>query len=136
MTEALRAWLVAASEPAIVIIDAIAFIWVVVGVVYLLITALRAQVGGASNHDKRVIWLGFARVLVAALSIQLAADIIESSISTSWEAIGRLGAIAVIRTFLDYFLVRDVNEIRERQQSRREVGAVRESQNLARECIK
>jgi uncharacterized membrane protein len=119
MTETLRAWLVAVSEPTIVIIDAIAFIWIVVGVVYLLIGSLRALASGASNHDKRVIWLGFARVLVAGLSIQLAADIIESSISTSWEAIGRLGAIAVIRTFLDYFLGRDVNEIRERQKDRR-----------------
>src|ERR1044072_740002 len=104
MTETLRAWLVALSEPTIVIIDAIAFLWIVVGVVYLLIGALRAQATGASNHDKRVIWLGFAKVLVAALSIQLAADIIESSISTSWEAIGRLGAIRVVRTVLAFFL--------------------------------
>jgi uncharacterized membrane protein len=126
VSETLRAWLIAASEPAIVIIDAIAFVWIVVGVVYLLIGALRALATGASNHDKRVIWLGFARVLVAGLSIQLAADVIESSISTSWEAIGRLGAIAVIRTFLDYFLGRDVIEIRERQQSRREGDAVHE----------
>ena len=118
MAEILRAWLIAVSEPTIVAIDAIAFAWVVVGLVYLLVGALRAQIRGASHHDKRELWLGFARVLVAALSIQLAADIIESSISTSWEAIGRLGAIAVIRTFLDYFLGRDVAEIRERQQSR------------------
>jgi uncharacterized membrane protein len=64
-------------------------------------------------------------VLVAALSLQLAADIIESSISESWEAIGRLGAIALIRTFLDYFLGRDVDEIRERQQERRGAREVR-----------
>jgi uncharacterized membrane protein len=120
VSETLKAWLVAVSEPTIVIIDAIAFVWIVVGVVYLLIGALRALTAGASNQDKRVIWLGFAKVLVAGLSIQLAADIIESSISESWEAIGRLGAIAVIRTFLDYFLGRDVNEIRERQQDKRE----------------
>jgi uncharacterized membrane protein len=118
--------LVAISEPTIVIIDAIAFAWIVVGVVYLLVGALRARIAGASNHDKRVIWLGFARVLVAALSIQLAADIIESAISTSWEAIGRLGSVAVIRTFLDYFLSRDVEEIRERQGERHETGETRQ----------
>ena len=120
MAETLKAWLIAISEPTIVIIDAIAFAWIVVGVVYLLVGTSRALLGGASNQDKRAIWLDFAKVLVAALSIQLAADVIESSISTSWEAIGRLGAIAVIRTFLDYFLGRDVNEIRERQQEARE----------------
>ena len=119
MTETLRQWLVAISEPTIVIIDAIAFAWIVVGVGYLLVGALRAQIGRASNHERRTLWLGFARVLVAALSIQLAADIIETSITTSWEAIGRLGAVAVIRTFLEFFLDRDVTEVRERQQDRR-----------------
>jgi uncharacterized membrane protein len=118
--ETLKAWLIAVSDPTIVIIDAIAFVWIVVGVVYLLVGALRAELSGASNQEKRALWLGFAKVLVAALSLQLAADIIESSISTSWEAIGRLGAIAVIRTFLDFFLSRDVDEIRERQKETRE----------------
>jgi len=46
---------------------------------------------------------------------QLAADIIETSITTDWEAIARVGAIAVIRTFLNYFLERDLAEVRERQ---------------------
>jgi uncharacterized membrane protein len=115
MAETLKAWLVAVSEPTIVVIDAIAFLLIAGGVAYLVAAAARAQLSGASNAEKRAIWLGFARVLVAALSLQLAADVIESSISTSWEAIGRLGAIAVIRTFLDYFLGRDVSEIRERQ---------------------
>ncbi|HUO67947.1 MAG TPA: DUF1622 domain-containing protein [Gammaproteobacteria bacterium] len=125
MSETLKAWLVAISEPTIVIIDAIAFVWIVVGVVYLIVGALRALLSGASSQDKRVIWLGFAKVLVAALSLQLAADIIESSISMSWEAIGRLGAVAVIRTFLDYFLSRDVEEVRERQE-RRGAGEARQ----------
>jgi len=119
VSETLKSWLVAISEPTIVVIDAIAFVWIVVGVVYLIVGALRALLSGASSQDKRVVWLGFAKVLVAALSLQLAADIIESSISMSWEAIGRLGAVAVIRTFLDYFLSRDVEEVRERQERRR-----------------
>ena len=120
MSETLKGWLIAISEPTIVIIDAIAFLLIVAGVAYLVVGVVRAQLSGASNQEKRVLWLGFAKVLVAALSVQLAADIIESSISTSWEAIGRLGAIAVIRTFLDYFLGRDVDEIRERQKESRE----------------
>ncbi len=119
MSETLKAWLVAVSEPTIVAIDAVALAWIVVGVVFLLVGALRAEIGRGSNREKREIWLGFAKVLVAALSLQLAADIIESSISMSWEAIGRLGAIAVIRTFLDYFLGRDLSEIRERQKEAR-----------------
>jgi hypothetical protein len=36
----------------------------------------------------------------------------RTSITTSWQTIGRVAAVAVIRTFLNYFLERDV----ERQQ--------------------
>ena len=56
-----------------------------------------------------------AAVAVFALaSPAAAADIVETSIATSWEAVARLGAVAVIRTFLNYFLERDLNEVRER----------------------
>jgi uncharacterized membrane protein len=41
----------------------------------------------------------------------LAADIVRSAISPSWEQIGQLAAIAAIRTFLSYFLERDLKEM-------------------------
>jgi uncharacterized membrane protein len=55
------------------------------------------------TEETRKVWLRYARWLVAALTLQLAADIIERSVTTSWQKIGRLAAIAVIRTFLNYF---------------------------------
>ncbi|HEX5046158.1 MAG TPA: DUF1622 domain-containing protein [Gammaproteobacteria bacterium] len=111
-------WLRAITEPTIVIIDAVAFAIIVGATLQVVIRLALAVLRGASNHDKRTIGLDYARWLVAALTFQLAADIIESSISTSWESIGRLGAVAVIRTFLEYFLGRDVTEWRERQHER------------------
>lgn len=116
----LHEWLIAVTEPAIVIIDAIAFLVIVGGTLQAVVRAVRAVLADASNQDKRDIWLAYARWLVVALTFQLAADIIETSISTSWEAIGRLGAVAVIRTFLEFFLGRDVTEWRERQHERHE----------------
>lgn len=62
---------------------------------------------------KRLAWLLFARWLVLALEFELAADILRTAISPSWDAIGQLGAIAVIRTFLSYFLSRDMEEARD-----------------------
>jgi hypothetical protein len=41
---------------------------------------------------------------------------IETAITTDWEAIARVAAIAVIRTFLNYFLEKDFNELREREE--------------------
>lgn len=64
------------------------------------------------QHSRRI-WLGYARWLVAGLTLQLGADILESSIAPTWHAIAQLGAIAVIRTFLNYFLERDIRELSE-----------------------
>ena len=62
------------------------------------------------------VWLSFGRWLLAGLTFQLAADIVESAIAPSWEDIGKLGAIAAIRTFLSYFLDRDMEAIRARRE--------------------
>jgi hypothetical protein len=37
---------------------------------------------------------------VAGLTFQLAADVLETAIATSWDEVARLAAIAAIRTFL------------------------------------
>ncbi len=52
--------------------------------------------------------LTFGRFLVVALEFQLAADIIGTAIAPSWEQIAQLAAIALIRTFLSYFLNREI----------------------------
>ena len=111
----MKEWLIEATELSIVVIDVIAFLVIVVGTVDVVVRALRTEIGAASREERRAVWLRYARFLVMGLTFQLAADIIETSISTSWEAIGRLAAIAVIRTFLNYFLERDLAELREQQ---------------------
>lgn len=50
----------------------------------------------------------FARYLVLALEFQLAADILGTAVSPNWDQIGKLGAIAGIRTFLNFFLVSEM----------------------------
>jgi uncharacterized membrane protein len=49
--------------------------------------------------------------LLLGLQFALAADIVRSVISPSWNDIGQLAAIALIRTFLNYFLERDLVEV-------------------------
>ena len=53
-----------------------------------------------------------ARYLALALELQLGADILSTAIAPSWDQIGKLGAIAVIRTGLNYFLIREIREER------------------------
>ena len=78
-------------------------------------TGLRLMFSSRSGGEQREVWRQYAHWLVACLTFQLAADIIETSITTDWNAVGPIAAVAVIRTFLDYLLERDLSEIRERQ---------------------
>ncbi|HEX8281622.1 MAG TPA: DUF1622 domain-containing protein [Chthoniobacterales bacterium] len=59
--------------------------------------------------------LTLARYLALALEFQLGADILSTAIAPSWQQIGKLGAIAVIRTGLNFFLSR---EMQDEQQTR------------------
>jgi uncharacterized membrane protein len=111
----MKEWLILLTENAVVVIDLLALAIILFGTVEAFYYGLRAMLASPSGHEKRDIWLRYARWLVAGLTFQLAADIIETSITTDWQAVGRIAAIAVIRTFLNYFLDRDLAEIRERQ---------------------
>jgi len=49
--------------------------------------------------------------LVLALEFFIAGDIVKTIITPSWESLGMLGAIVVIRTILSYFLTKDLKKI-------------------------
>ena len=90
--------------------------------VVIVIGAVEAALGMArllfSRHlpgsARRAVWLEFSHWLVAALTFQLAADIVQTMVVPGWDDIGRVAAIAVIRTFLTFFLDRDIDALRER----------------------
>jgi len=84
----------------------------------LLVRALLAR----RTADFTAIRLTLARYLALALEFQLGADILSTAIAPSWEQIGKLGAIAVIRTALNFFLSKEMEE--ERQQSGHEESVV------------
>ena len=63
-----------------------------------------------SDEEKSQIRLNLGRWLGVALEFELAADILNTSVTPSWNEIGKLAAIATIRTALNYFLSLDVRE--------------------------
>ena len=82
---------------------------IVVGAVEAVWRLLQGFVHRQVSHGmRREAWLGLARWMLLGLEFMLAADIIRSVIAPTWDAIGQLGAIAVIRTFLNYFLEKDL----------------------------
>ena len=49
--------------------------------------------------------------LVLALEFFIAGDIVKTIITPTWQSLGTLGAIVVIRTVLSYFLTKDLKKI-------------------------
>lgn len=107
-------WLTVITEQAVVIINAMALLMIAFGTIEAFIGGVRAMFNSSRmGHELRHGYMRFARWLIVGLTFQLAADIIETAIKPGWEDIGQLAAIAVIRTFLSYFLERDMKEISE-----------------------
>jgi uncharacterized membrane protein len=104
-------WLTLVSTHAIVVIEAMALLNIVIGTVQAFVAGLRTMLNPkTSDQEARYVWIRYARWLLAGLTFQLAADIIKTAVAPSWEDIGRLASIALIRTFLDFFLERDLGE--------------------------
>jgi uncharacterized membrane protein len=57
--------------------------------------------------------LTLARYLALALEFQLAADILSTTVAPTWDKIGKLAVIAIIRTALNFFLMREMREAAE-----------------------
>lgn len=65
------------------------------------------------HRDRKDVWRRFGVWLLLGLEFALAADILRTIISPTWNDIGQLAAIAAIRTFLNYFLEKDVEKVAE-----------------------
>jgi uncharacterized membrane protein len=74
----------------------------------------------AGHGARKAVWRRFGVWLLLGLEFELAGDIIETVISPEWIDIAQLGAIAVIRTFLNYFLEKDLEaSVREASEAKR-----------------
>lgn len=61
-------------------------------------------------EEKVQVRLTFARWLAVALEFELAADILNTAVTPSWNDIEKLAAIAALRTALNYFLEREIEQ--------------------------
>ncbi len=61
-----------------------------------------------SNIEQREIRLQFGSSVAVALELLLGADVIATAVAPTWDDIGKLAAVATIRTALNFFLERDL----------------------------
>lgn len=62
----------------------------------------------APDKAKDDIRLRFGRWLVVGLEFELGADILRTAIAPTWNEIGLLAAIVILRTTLNYFLQKEI----------------------------
>jgi uncharacterized membrane protein len=115
--DAVRDRLILATNLAVDAIDWLALVLNGVGEVEAFFQGLWTMLASPDGHHERDVWLRLGRWLVAGLTFRLAAHVLETAITTSWDEVARLASIAAIRTFHNYFLEHDLGEIRTRQGS-------------------
>jgi uncharacterized membrane protein len=76
--------------------------------------------GGRQRHGYTrmvEVRLALGTWLVLALEFQLAADIVATTVTPTFEDLAKLAIVALIRTALNYFLQREIREMRESESS-------------------
>ena len=101
-------WL--ATQVALVI-QLIAIVFIAAGTLEAVATVFKALFVQADIDRYRQIWIRYARVLIGGLTFMLAADVVDTAVAPDWDDLGKLAAIAAIRTALNYFLERDMREM-------------------------
>jgi uncharacterized membrane protein len=107
----MKDWLTVIALNLVMIIQIMALLVVAFGTIQAFVHSLRAMVNpSVAGHRFEIGYIQYARWLIAGLTFQLAADIIQTSFAPSWDEIGQLASIAVIRAFVNFFLERDMEE--------------------------
>ena len=102
-------WLTTAVDTLVRLVEATGVIVIFIGAVLAAIGFVRAL--PRRDPDSFVpVRLTLARFLALGLEFQLASDILRTAIAPSFEELGKLAAVAAIRTALNYFLSREVRE--------------------------
>lgn len=91
------------------LIEALGALVIAAGTVIVIMSLVRHIVSGRGGSFIPI-RLAFARYLTLALELQLAADILSTSVAPTWDRIGKLAAIAVIRTALNFFLNKELRD--------------------------
>ncbi len=97
----LRESLVALVSVLQLLLEFISVVCVVIGLVKTLMVLVQLKSGRSARYC-------FGNWLATALEFQLAADILATTVDPDMDSLIKLAIIAVIRTFLNYFLMKEL----------------------------
>lgn len=99
-------WVRTAASFLSILCEGIATLVIAIAIVRALVFAVKNARHPTISSGRVRVKLG--RGLTVALEFLLAADILRTAVAPTWNEIGKLGAIAVLRTALNYFLEREI----------------------------
>ena len=82
------------------------------GAVVAAVAFVRAALVSRSAREFVRVRLRLGRYLALGLEFQLASDVLSTAVAPTFEEIGKLAAIAAIRTLLNYFLGKEIEKER------------------------
>jgi uncharacterized membrane protein len=107
----LTLWLASGSEAAAALVIGLATIEATLRALWLFVRAVLPGVGAREHQDeKEQVRLRLGRWLAVALEFELAADVLRTAVAPTWNEIGQLAAIVVLRTLLNYFLQKEIDK--------------------------
>lgn len=68
-------------------------------------------------EDKEKVRIRLGRWLSLSLEFELAADILRTAIAPTWNQIGQLAAIIILRTVLNFFLEREIDNATKKRET-------------------
>ena len=108
-------WLAAGTEAAAALIIGLAAIEGAMRALWLFVPGVsHRDEGGPLSDKKEEVRLRLGRWLAVALEFELAADILRTAVAPTWNEIGQLAAIVVLRTVLNYFLQQEIDKAQRR----------------------
>lgn len=102
----LKAWLAGAVGILQFALESVSIICVFAGFILTVYTGIKSRLGFVGDPAVK---LTFGRWLSMALEFQLAADVLNTTINPDIEGLIKLFGIALIRTFLNYFLTKEID---------------------------
>lgn len=114
----LTLWLASGVEAAAALVIGLAAIEATLGSLLLFLPGhrrrVRSRVGASTEDSKEAVRLRLGRWLAVALEFETAADILRTAVAPTWNEIGQLAAIVVLRTTLNYFLEQEISKAESR----------------------
>jgi uncharacterized membrane protein len=98
----------AVAQAIATLVEGVGVAIVAVAVVMAAARYVAGLVGRVRPFPPEELRLALGRSLALSLEFLLGADILRTAVEPSWDEIGRLAAIAAIRTALNFFLQREI----------------------------